>query len=241
MSYPPPQNTKLHERVAVRLCREIVSGRMPAGTTLPAELKLVEENAVSKTVIRETMQLMAAAGLVRIQHGKRTVVQPSSEWDILSRLVQEGFRDEGLAGDLVQELYEVRKVFEPQAAAWSAERATEDARQEIVRIVDMMADSSDRGAMRRLLDFDLEFHLAVASATGNRVLRAILRDCHEVLTLNWALSDPGDDTATEIIAQHRRVAEAIARGDGQVAAQAMREHLEWAADRDRFAFVAPTN
>jgi GntR family transcriptional repressor for pyruvate dehydrogenase complex len=238
MSYPPPQNTKLHERVAVRLCREIVSGRMPAGTPLPAELKLVEENAVSKTVIRETMQLMAAAGLVRIQHGKRTVVQPADEWNILSRLVQEGFRDEGLAGDLVQELYEVRKVFEPQAAAWSAVRASDEEREAIVRIVELMTDSGDIGALRRLLDFDLEFHLAVASATGNRVLRAILRDCHEVLTLNWALTDPGDDGAREIVSQHRRVAEAIARGDADAASQAMREHLDWAAEQDRFAPTA---
>jgi DNA-binding FadR family transcriptional regulator len=226
-----PQSTKLHEIVAARLCREIVSGRLEPGTTLPAELRLVEDYSVSKTVIRETMQLLAAAGLVRIQHGKRTTVQPEEAWDVLNRLVQEGLRDEGLAGELVNELYQVRDMVEPKAAEWAAERASDERRQSILRIVEQMEESSSNVDL--LLEYDLDFHLAIGQAAGNRVLRAILHSCHEVLRLNWTLTDPGPEARQAIIDHHRLIAEAIVRGDGAAARDAMRQHLDWAAEQDR--------
>jgi GntR family galactonate operon transcriptional repressor len=231
-----PQSTKLHEIVASRLCREIVSGRLVPGTPLPAELKLVEDYSVSKTVVRETMQLLAAAGLVRIQHGKRTTVQSADQWDVLNRLVQEGLRDEGFAGELVNELYEVRKVVEPKAAEWAAERAAPERRANILHIVDQMGESSSD--VDHLLELDLDFHLAIGAAAGNRVLAAILQSCHEVLRLNWTLTDPGEEALQAIVDHHRLIAEAIGRGDGPAAREAMSTHLEWAVEQDRPAVAS---
>jgi DNA-binding FadR family transcriptional regulator len=73
----------------------------------------VSTYGVSKTVVRETVQALAALGLVRVQHGKRSVVLPESDWNILSPQVQEAFRAARLAYPLVQELYDVRVILEP--------------------------------------------------------------------------------------------------------------------------------
>lgn len=222
---------KLHDHIAARLAREIVSGRLPAGAPLPSEGDLVANYGISKTVVRETVQALAFAGLVRIQHGKRTVVLPETERDILSPLVQEGFRAEGLAAELVAELYEVRLLLEPQAARWTAARATCTQLGEIHSLLEAMGAAI--GDVSTFLDYDRAFHFAIGTAASNRVLRAILRDIHELLSTSWSLSELGTDELETIFRQHTRIAEAIAARDEAAAEQAMIDHLTWAVRTDR--------
>jgi DNA-binding FadR family transcriptional regulator len=174
-------------------------------------------------------------GLVRVQHGKRTVVLPGEEWQLLSHLVQQAYREAGQDGGLIDELYEVRLLLEPPAARWAAERATRKLADEIVAIVDEM-ESAIPDDPRRFLDLDREFHLAIVGpAAANRVLRAIVRDIHELLVTSWSRSHLEGEEVVEAFRQHRSVADAIASGDGAGAEQAMRAHLEWAARTDRNA------
>jgi DNA-binding FadR family transcriptional regulator len=226
------RSSKLHEQLGARLARDIVSRRVDADTAIPSEPELVAEFGVSKTVVRETVQALAAAGLVRVQHGKRTVVLPETEWNILSPLVQEGFRVEGLAGRLVEELYEVRLLLEPQAARWTAERADAEQVEEIRSLVRAMAESLERPTI--FLSHDRVFHFAIGTTASNRVLRAILRDIHELLNTSWSLTDLSPQEIDSVFRQHSAIAEAIEAHDGAAAEHAMREHLVWAAKTDRF-------
>jgi DNA-binding FadR family transcriptional regulator len=230
------RTNKLHEQLAARLCRDIVSGRLVADAAIPSEPELVVEYGVSKTVVRETVQALAAVGVVRVHHGKRTTVLPESEWDILSHLVQEAFRAEGLAGSLIQELYEVRHALEPAAARWTAERARPADLEEIRRCVQAMDEviansTSDR--VERYLELDRDFHMAIASAASNRVLRAIVRDIDDLLTINWLLTVLSDGDLEVAHQLHVEIAEAILGRDPDAAEESMRAHLEWAAQIDR--------
>src|SRR5439155_15410669 len=177
--------------VVPHICREIVSGSLPPCSMVPSEPELLASYGVSKTVVRETVQALAALGLVRVQHGKRSVVLPQSEWNILSLPVQEAYRAENLARPLVQELYDVRLVLEPQAARWTAERRSFDHCEELQHLIDVMADSlqASQDGAGVFLEYDRDFHLAIATASANRVLRAVVRDIHELLTTSWLLSD----------------------------------------------------
>jgi GntR family galactonate operon transcriptional repressor len=231
------RSNKLHEQLAARLCREMVSGRLPAGAPIPSEPELVAEYGVSKTVVRETVQALAAVGVVRVQHGKRTVVLPEEEWNILSSLVQEAYRAEGLAGPLIEELYEVRIALEPQAARWTAKRARRKQREELKRIVDGMVESigaAASGDAERFLDYDQDFHLTIAAAASNRVLRAVVRDIHELLMTSWRWTVLSAEEIEAVFDQHSAIADAIAAGDPDAAEVTMRAHLEWAARTDRF-------
>src|SRR5262249_17685240 len=158
-----------------------------------------------------------------VQHGKRTVVLPDEDWQLLSQLVQEAYREEGQDGGLIAELYEVRLLLEPPAARWAAERATRKLVDGIVAIVDEMEAAMPE--LGRFLDLDREFHLAIVGpASTNRVLRALVRDIHELLVTSWARSELAAEEVVEVFRQHRRVADAIARGDGAAAEKAMRAH-----------------
>jgi DNA-binding FadR family transcriptional regulator len=231
------RSDKLHEQLAARLCREIVAGRLPAGAAIPSEPELVAEYGVSKTVVRETVQALAAVAVVRVQHGKRTLVLPEEEWNILSSLVQQAYRAEGLAGPLIQELYEVRIALEPQAARWTSERARHEQREELKRTIDAMAESIVTGASddaTRFLEYDQTFHLGIAAAASNRVLRAVVRDIHELLITSWRLTALSAEEIESVFHQHSSIADAIAAGDPDAAELTMRAHLEWAARTDRF-------
>src|SRR5262249_27370246 len=155
-------------------------------------------------------QALASVGLVRVQHGKRTVVLSAEEWQLLSQLVQQAYREEGQDGGLIDELYEVRLLLEPPAARWAAERATSKLISEIVAIVDEMESAIPEHA-GRFLDLDREFHLAIVGpGSANRVLRALVRDIHELLVTSWARSHLAGEEIVEAFRQHRRVADAIA-------------------------------
>jgi DNA-binding FadR family transcriptional regulator len=229
-----PRQRKLHEQLAEQLARDIVSGRLPPGSAVRPEPDLVEEYGVSKTVVRETLQLLSSAGLLQIQHGKRTVVTPEAEWQILNPLVQDAYRAEDLAGVMIEELYEVRLVLEPQAARWAAERGTSEHRAEIQGLIESMRSSVEDGDESEFLEYDRRFHAAIiGSGASNRVLQAILRNIHSLLSTSWSLSALSAGQQRTALAHHEAIAQAIAAHDGDAAETAMREHLVWAAQADR--------
>lgn len=223
---------RLHEQVAAALAQEIVGGRIPADTPIPSEPELAERFEVSKTVAREASQLLAAHGLVRVQHGKRTVARPAAEWNILNATVQRAFEAEGLSETFVPELYEVRRLLEPQGAAIAARRSDPAQLERIAQHLERM-ERSVGVADEQFLEMDREFHLAILSALEpNRVLNAILRDINALLRSNWALIDLTDHHR-EVVQQHAEIADAIRANDSGAASDAMQSHLEWALERYR--------
>jgi DNA-binding FadR family transcriptional regulator len=162
---------------------------------------------------------------------------PEADWNILSPQLQEAYRSARLARPLVQELYDVRLILEPQASRWTAERRTSEHCRDLQRLIETMKESSPdtpNGAAE-FLDCDRDFHLIIATASANRVLRAVVRDVHELLTTSWLLSDLSRDDFAAIYSQHAQIAQAIIDRDAQRAESVMREHLEWAAAKDRTA------
>ncbi len=158
------RTSKLHQQISPQIARDIVSRRIPAGSTIPSEPQLVSTYDVSKTVARETVQALEAAGLVRIQHGKRTVGLGEEDWNLLHPLGQVAYRTEGLAPELIQELYAVRIVLEPKAARWACVNGHPDDMKALEGHLEDMRDSLAAEDLPEFLEHDRLFHLAVADA-----------------------------------------------------------------------------
>jgi DNA-binding FadR family transcriptional regulator len=229
----PLRQSKLHEQLAHELSAQIVSGRLASGAAIPSEPELVAEYGVSKTVVRETVQALSAAGLVRIHHGKRTTVLPEEEWNILNPLVQLAFRTEKLAAPVVQELYALRIVLEPAAARWACSHGGADEIAALQSTLASMDEALAAGDPADFLEHDRFFHFAIADASGNRVLRAIVRDIHEVIRTSWLLTQPSQEDMQTVYEQHTTIAAAIADRDEDAAAAEMQRHLEWARQTDK--------
>src|SRR6185295_12197834 len=199
--------TRLRERLAAELARQIVSGELPPGSPIPSEPELVEEYEVSKTVARETVQMLGAVSLVNVQHGKRTTVQSGHEWNILSPLVQQAFLDAGSVDALVRELHEVRQLLEPRAAAHAAARASDEDCERLERITRAACEQRGPDDTDHFLELDREFHLTVVrSGAHNRVLSGILRDVYTIF--HKGIVELSEDSRQTAMEQHKAIADA---------------------------------
>jgi GntR family transcriptional regulator, transcriptional repressor for pyruvate dehydrogenase complex len=224
-----PQRIRLREQLVLHLAHEIISGRLAAGEPLPSEPELAREFGISKVVLRETIQELASCGLLRVQHGKRTTVLQQSDWNVLAGPVQEAYRLSGNADDLTRQLYDVRLVLELSAVALAAEHSSRDHLSELDGLVDAMREIARKARdVPAFLVSDRAFHDVIGRATGNMVLRAMMRDLHNLLAANWTGSRTSPAQLESLAQQHADIAEAIRTRDSAAAAAAMETHLLWA-------------
>jgi DNA-binding FadR family transcriptional regulator len=224
-----PQRIRLREQLVLHLAHEIVSGRLKAGEPLPSEPELAREFSISKVVIRETIQELASYGMLCVQHGKRTTVLEQSEWNVLAGPVQEAFRLAGGTEVLTNQLYDVRLVLEMSAVILAAERSAPNHLRELDVYVEAMRNiARETRDVPAFLVNDRAFHDVIARATGNMVLRAMMRDLHNVLAANWTSSRTTPAQLESLAEQHAGIAEAIRSRDTAAARAAMEAHLLWA-------------
>lgn len=213
---------RVSDRVAQELLRLIATGELAPGERLPGERQLAEMMSVSRVSIRAALQQLKARGVVRaVQGGGTRVVAAADELEsslaTLVRVDPANLRD----------LMELRASLEVWAARRAAERANGNQKAEIARRLDVMRDPN-RPSKHKAED-DLNFHLAIAKASGSAVylhLMSVLSDILEDMFSyhRYALyAQPEDDRL--FLEDHTRIAAAIDSGDGTRAAEAMEQHL----------------
>jgi len=145
--------TPAAEEIAQHLVVLIRDGMIPAGTKLPTEHHLSRQFGVSRTVVREAISRLKADGLVESRQGSGVSVIPAS--------LRKSFKlQEAVLGhQQVIELLELRQPLEMASARLAAERHTAQELQEIIDAQQRMSVS--------LVQADLDFHHAIAKATGN--------------------------------------------------------------------------
>jgi GntR family transcriptional repressor for pyruvate dehydrogenase complex len=224
-----PQRVRLREQLVLHLAQEIISGRLAAGEPLPSEPELARTFGISKVVLRETIQELASYGMLRVQHGKRTTVLEQSDWTVLAAPVQEAYRLAGSAEDLTKQLYDVRLVLELSAVTLAAEHRSGGHLAELDALVDTMRTiARETRDVPAFLVSDRAFHDVIGRAAANMVLRAMMRDLHNVLAANWASSRTTPAQLESLAEQHASIAQAIRARDPAAARAAMEAHLHWA-------------
>ena len=223
--------TKLRDQIGAVLASDVVSGAMPSGSSLPASDDLVDRFGVSKTVVRETIQELESAGLIRVRQGTRAAVLPEDEWDLRDPLVFSALQANGLGSSLVAELYEVRLLLEPKVAGQAAVQATDAQRQALKASLDELEQAAGTDARSFLVADKFLHDMLLGIARSNRVLRAILRDLNDLWALAWTV-DIDEDQISELLQQHILIGAAVISGDQQGAEDAMRRHLEFALMAD---------
>ena len=218
----PPRQTLTRQIVSL-ITEEIVSQRLAPNAMLPTEQQLASELGVSRMVIRESVRILAALGLLNVRHGVGTFVNPPSSWRV----------DEPLALLLRTERkslmhwWEVRAILETEIARLAAARATEDDLRELAAALDAMRDSPDLDTM---VQADLEFHRLLAVATGNPLLTLligpIVRPMRDHLLASARLAGRREGTLSE----HELLLDAVRAHDPSAAAAAMGTHLSLVAE-----------
>jgi GntR family transcriptional regulator, transcriptional repressor for pyruvate dehydrogenase complex len=211
--------TRLRDRAADQLLDMVVSGGLNPGERLPPERELVGRLGVSRTVVREALNLLEARGLLRIEHGRGAVVSGGSTRavrDTLRLLLR-------VRPKALWELLEIREILEVEIAGLAAERAQEDDVREMRGQLDRMETLIE--APEGYVDADVEFHALLARSTGNEVLLTMLDPIVDLLRASREVSASRPGSALRALREHGAILHCVEAGDAGGARERMRVHL----------------
>jgi len=215
---------RLAESLVERFAQRMREGTLKRGDKLPTETQIMAAESVSRSVVRDALSRMQAAGLVETQHGVGTFV--------LDMQAPEGF-NVGPATIMllsdVLDLLEFRLSLEVQAAGMAAERATPQAIDELEQALKALLQGPEKSGSTTNADF--QFHLKIAKAAGNPYLIDIMKHLGTKLIprtrMNSAYTGQSNRSTylAGINAEHQQIFDAIVSRQVDAARAAMFLHL----------------
>ncbi len=194
--------------IAHKVGCEIVAGVFPPGTLLPNEAEMRARFAVSRTALREAYSVLAAKGLILPRPKIGTRVRPKTDWNMLDPEVLTWHVEAVPNEEFISELYTLRHMIEPEAAAAAAAVASPATIEQIgAAFADMVLFKDGEGD---LISADLRFHLGILNATGNHFVGAFGSLIYAALFSTFKLSWEGAARIRDSrLQQHADVFEAI--------------------------------
>jgi GntR family transcriptional repressor for pyruvate dehydrogenase complex len=225
---------KLSVQVTEQIEHIILSGEIHPGEKLPPERELCQQFGVSRTVIREAVRVLEAKGLLTSKGGSGTYVRALEPEDVSSSLgMYLSTQSHSISHD---DLMEVRRVLEVKVAAFAAERAQPDSIDELRDLLSKM--ESVVGDSDAFAQYDLEFHVTLARATGNEIFALLLDPFIDVLYEARRMASKLEGVPEEAIEFHRKILERVEARDPDGAAEAMAMHIEQAHRVTKKAILA---
>jgi GntR family transcriptional repressor for pyruvate dehydrogenase complex len=233
-SAPPKKHRNLAQGVVAYISDRIRDGELNPGDKLPTESEIMRILGVSRTVVREAISHVQAAGLVETRHGIGTfVLEPPPPHTLgLDPTTVVTMRD-------VLAILELRISLETEAAGLAASRRSDTQLQQLRAALDVFQASARSGG--ETVPSDMQFHLLIAQSSGNRYFHDILGHLGSNIIPRARLNSAKlakDDPATymeRVIHEHEDIYNAIARKDPESARAAMRTHLSNSRERLRRA------
>jgi GntR family transcriptional regulator, transcriptional repressor for pyruvate dehydrogenase complex len=213
------------ENVVAHVRDLISSGDLKPGDRLPAERELALQIGVSRPSVRAGLQALAAMGVVESRRGSGTYI--STGPPVLSSGPLQLLAI--LHGIPRAEIFEARRILESRTARLAAIRAAGESLAEISEeVMGMFASTEDPQAF---LLHDIAFHRALARASGNLVLSALV-EMVSAIFYEQRKETAGQDRDLRFSAeQHRRIYQAIRDRDADAAEREMDMHLQASLER----------
>lgn len=208
---------RLFQDIVEQIVDLIDEGAYPPGSRLPGERELAEKFGVSRVTIREAEIALQAMGRVKIKTGAGVYIT-------------EPERAQGAALPSVSafELTEARSLFEAEAAAIAAPIIAQDSLDRLDALLRVMAEEDD-GDSDRAGAADREFHLTIASASGNKaiihVIETLWRMRDELPQVRATHAAVCSHDAKARAEEHGAIVRALRARDAQGARLAMRRHF----------------
>jgi len=224
---PRKRSQGLAHDIVTTLTQRILLGQMAPGEKLPSESAIVGEYGVSRTVVREALSKLQAAGLVETRHGVGTFV--------LARDQRQGLHLNHDTAVSVRGILELRLGLETQAAALAALRRSEVQLQHMREALDDYQASLANNDSS--VEPDVRFHQLIAQATGNTYFTDVIQHLgNSVIPRTRINAEERGDTDLMKLGQlanleHEAILNAIRRQDPDAARAAMLLHLSNSLER----------
>jgi DNA-binding GntR family transcriptional regulator len=188
-------------RVRDQLHHAILEGALKPGERLRAEA-LAQRYGTSRTPVREALLQLEAQGLVEVEPNRGAVVRAFDRADLL-------------------DLYEVRALLEPAAAARAALRIGDD---DIARL-EALCEEADGASVEQLIAGNEAFHRIIGEAAGSPRLSVAMRAVAGIPRAFRAAFWRSEEQRAESLLCHRRLVTAFHAKDAALAEAVMRMHI----------------
>lgn len=222
------------DQAILRIKEMIRTGDLKPGDRLPPEKELSEALGLSRSSLREAVKALEIIRVLDVRRGDGTYVtslSPSLLLDALSFVV-DVHQD-----DSVLEMFEVRRILEPAAAALAAPRIIPA---DVSYLRELVAQVDGTTSVDDLVANDIVFHRYICERSGNAYLTRLL-DTLSGSTLRarvWrGLTQDGSVERT--LTEHRAIVDALESGDATLAAAQMTVHVSGVAAWLRRALAGP--
>lgn len=210
---------KIYEQIAERLRELIAAGQMGPGDRLPPERKLAEIFKVSRNSVREAIKALEEQRVVVSRTGAGTYVAESEAGRVVDAMA--GAFGEGRRR--LAEVFELRRILEPQIAMLAAQRISAEGVAELTAIVNRQKEIFEGGGS--LAELDDRFHLLIVSAAANNILMTVCETIRDLVGESRSESLQSQGRSQSAIESHMAIVDALKRGDGELAAERMHRHL----------------
>ena len=205
-----------------------IGNRIVGGNYAPSDVfqvaDLCKEFDASRTVMREAIKSLTSKGLVTSRASVGTIVLAEPDWNLSDPDVLDWFlNSKGSRLPLIREFNDFRLGIEPSAAALAASRANSLDIARIFGALDRMR-AAEKG-QDDSLSADVEFHVAILHATGNRFFINMRHTIEVALRISISVTNRQKEVAVASASDHATIADAIQAGDADKAANEMRTLL----------------
>lgn len=213
------RNKRLSDRIADEILSMItIEKKFQPGDKLPNEIELSEQLNVSRTTLREAIRVLVTNDILEIQRGKGTFVKENIDTEHMK-----SFSDLSSAIINARDLYEMRLIFEPEAAYYATLRATDA---ELKRILDFgkqieekILNNEDR------TEVEQKFHQSIAQATHNEFMDKLMPVIFQAINKGVILSQKNELVTKHTLNDHRLIMEFMEARNAEGAKSAMKIHI----------------
>lgn len=229
MPIPVGRAARGKNRVAEQLTLRILGGGYPPAKPLPNEATLLAEFGVSRTCLREALQMLAAKGLVRSRPKLGTFVRETHHWNFLDADILRLRQQVVSKSTFLRELFAVRRMVEPETAALAAVNAT-PAMLAKLQIALLEMSSGDGARTDATTEADVAFHRLLLAASGNALLSGLGACIEEALRASIGVTSHPDVGSPFALDKHLAVFEAVCDGNADAARKNMSALLDMTED-----------
>lgn len=214
---PTGRRETLLQIVTRQMARLVLDGHYKTGEQLPSEFELAKKWNVARGTVREALKTLTVVGLLQVRRGKGTFVADRSEFFMGPLLL--GINPKA---DLIT-LVKARELIEIELVGLAATHRNSKAVRTMREALKRMRNYAD---IREFYEADLEFHFAIALASGNPFLSHFLTLIRNLMAQWMAATASLPGVAEVAVKQHEKILKAVQSRNPNGARAAMNRHLE---------------
>lgn len=210
---------RLYEEIVSQIQNLIETGELRSGDRLPPERKLAEMFMVSRNSVREAIRALEEKQILKSRPGDGTYVMVENEAALIEPLAYAIQLEKAK----LREIFQFRRMIEPQIAYLAAQNATSEEIDAMKAILFDQERQIKTGENSK--ELDRAFHLVLARASGNSILFKVVNILSDILEESREELYQTEQRRNVSFQAHLKIIEAIEKKDPELAWQEMNHHL----------------